>query len=237
MPPVVSSPAGVLGLLGNAMSESRGCKDCVKTSGGRIGGAGVLMVAIAAIALMAAPTLSAAASSCVIQDPNGDASWPGGAPPYEDVVLVAISRKGSNLIFAMELAGPVPDHPAMPVGTSEIFWVWGLDTDPATSPKGGFPLSAGEPHSEEFYVLVFWDGIQFTGLLVDRRPLLSGEAAIVTDIPFIIKGDEITVTAGAAMVGNPESFMWDAGTVNFFSPLNTEGWFPVDGTVISPWPC
>lgn len=190
-----------------------------------------------ALAFTASPGVRAGARTCVIEDPIGDAFWPGGAPAYEDMVRIEIAKKGAMFVFVMVLAGAIPEHPAFPVGTTSIFWAWGLDTDSSTAPRGGFPLSPGDPHSEEFFVSTLWDGTAFASLVVDRRPLLVGEPEIVYDVAFSIKGSEIRLYAGAEMLGSPSEFVWDAGTVNFFSQLGTEGWLPADGTAFVPWPC
>jgi len=190
-----------------------------------------------ALAFGAYPGVGAEAQACVIEDPQGDAFWPGGAPAYEDVVQVGIAKKGSTFSFVMVLAGPIPKQPAFPVGVRLISWVWGLDTDSSTAPRGGFPLSPGEPHSDEFFVFTLWDGTAFASFVVDRRPLLAGEPEIVYAVPSGIKGTEIRLSAGADMLGSPSEFVWDAGTVNFFSQLGTEGWLGADGTAVVPWPC
>jgi hypothetical protein len=37
-------------------------------------------------------------------------------------------------------------------------------------------------------VYVSWDGVQFAGTAIDRRPLLTGGEAIITPVPISIDG-------------------------------------------------
>ena len=55
---------------------------------------------------------------------------------------------------------------------------------------------------------VFWNGTEFGGSLIDRRPLLSGGEAAITSIDFEVDGATLSATVGASQLGNPSSFLW-----------------------------
>ena len=88
-----------------------------------------------------------------------------------------------------------------------IDWFIGIDTDPTTFPTG-FPNPPGIAVPAEFAVDINWDGTDFDAILIDRRPSLVGEDAIVTRIPFIIEGNELTASVSSRMLDKPRSFEW-----------------------------
>jgi hypothetical protein len=128
----------------------------------------------------------------------------------------------------MEMAGPVPANPLLPpTGASEIWWMWYFD-DPTTSPKG-YPASPGFAGGREFLVYVRWDGAQFAGTAIDRRPLLAGGEAIVTPVPFRIDGTRVEAVLASTLIGDfPATFGWGPRTINWSGPLGSTGFHPVD---------
>ncbi|TMI73924.1 MAG: hypothetical protein E6H05_08695, partial [Bacillati bacterium ANGP1] len=126
------------------------------------------------------PAFDAASLTSVVTDPLGDASLntksnvgPGAdakVPNYLDVVRAEVTKRGKIFVLTMDVGGVVPSNPGSLGGTQ--VWIWGLDTDPTTFPRGE-PFSGGQSAPWEFFVDVEWDGAQFKGLLFDRRPVLS----------------------------------------------------------------
>ena len=140
-------------------------------------------------------------------------------------------------VFRKDLAAPIPqDIGHLPPGNDELWWAWGIDTDPNTAPAG-FPSSNGGSLLGEFGLWVSWDGTSLSGFLVDRRPLLTGGAAIITPAPFSIAGNQVSMTVRASDLSNPTSFMWNSPT--FYRSTNTDesnGWQVADINPFSPSP-
>ena len=176
---------------------------------------------------------AAAALTSVVTDPAGDAAWnfnsgPGSAdkvPAYLDIVRAEVSQKGRTFAFTMDLSDIVPASPATASGGLGTYdWFFELDTDPATFPSGKdgvFPQNQALP--VEFFVAVEWDGIQFTGVLFDLRPLLTGSPMILTPVAFSIAGKEIQLSLDASALGDPSTFGWAAGTCARHSHYGSDG--------------
>ncbi len=190
---------------------------------------------------------AAAASTSVVEDPIGDlwTQFPNGPNPafvaqaYQDIVRAAVTLKGGQFILTMRLAAPIPESPILPPRIKLIEWDWTLDTDQATFPVG-FPF-AGPVDRTEFIVFVIWDGIRFSAILIDRTPLLTGGDALLTPVPFRIKGSDITVSVDAALLGNPSSFPWKTFTEIWEAQLGTDSWVVADaapdvGLAFATWP-
>jgi hypothetical protein len=138
-------------------------------------------------------TFDAAASlTSLVTDPAGDAAWNGNSgpgsskkvPDYLDLIRSEITQKGNDFIMTIDAAAPI-GLPDVSTGNGLIGRAIGLDTDPTTAPAG-YPLSNGTVVPFEFYVNVTYDGTRFQGMVIDRRPLLTGGEAIVTPHPFSI---------------------------------------------------
>lgn len=190
--------------------------------------------------LWSVPTASAQ-TSCVT-DPVGDASVIDKSiviAPYQDIIKACITLKGGRFFFVMDVAGPIPSSPALQPSVRLLDWSFRLNTDLATCPIG-FPWAPGDRiHCAKFVLFVLWDGTNFTGILIDRRPALTGGQAVITPIPFEIQGAEITAPVDAAMVGNPPSFQWRATTDVWLTELGTEAFFQPDSAPDSgtaTWP-
>jgi len=157
---------------------------------------------------------AAASLTSVVTDPAGDAAWNSNSgagsskkvPDYLDIVRSEITQKGSDFIMTIDVAGPI-GLPDVTTGNGLIGWAIGLDTDPTTAPAG-YPLSNGTVVPFEFYVNVTYDGTQFQGMVIDRRPLLKGGEAVVTPHPFSITDSRITMMVPASVVGAPSLFGW-----------------------------
>jgi hypothetical protein len=159
----------------------------------------------------AALALSALVSTT---DPEGDASATQGngltGEAYQDIVSTEIDAEGGVFAFSMDVAANVPAAPVLPGGITVQEWSWNLSTGPAL-PRG-FPFPTGSPAPPEFIVMVLWDGVTFNGILIDRRPLLSGGEAGRTSIPVEIDGTTISAIVHADLLDDPSSFAWVART-------------------------
>ena len=81
----------------------------------------------------------------------------------------------------------------------------------------------------DFFVYVSWDGAEFRGYAIDRRPLLSGGNAIVTPVPFSIDGAIVETVLASALIGNSSSFRWGVRAIDVSSShLGTGAISPVD---------
>jgi hypothetical protein len=167
-------------------------------------------------------------------DPVGDAHF--SAPAFQDVVLGQMTKTANgDFELLMEMAGPVPVAPPMPPpGNHEIWWVWGFDLDPTTFPAGYPYLKAYGVF--EFSVHVSWNGTQFAGTAIDRRPLLTGGTAVITPVTFSIDGTIVEAHLPYTLIGAvPTSFAWAAGTGAWSGPVGlSEGHHLVDDGVFYP---
>ncbi len=204
---------------------------------GRVAWAAVVM-AVAAVAMTPA---ASASSTSVVTDPVGDAIYAPGitGQAYQDIVEVSITLRHGQFTFVMDLAAPIPDSPPLlPPGVARLTWSWHLDTDPNTAPCG-FPHAPGICANAEFFVYVLWDGTTFTGLLVDRRPLLTGEEAVLSPVSFTIEGSRITAFVDGAAIGDPSSFGWRSVAAIWAGPLGTESHLTLDNAPdqgFATWP-
>jgi hypothetical protein len=196
---------------------------------------GIIKVAIAAFVLLSFAAPASAATTVSITDPAGDVTHKG--PGYLDVVGASVTKQGPTLVFGKELAAPIPqDIGHITPGNDELWWAWGIDTDPNTAPQG-FPGPNGASFLGEFGLWVSWDGTSFSGNLVDRRPLLTGGAAVITPVPFSVTGNQVSMTVRTSDLGNATSFMWNSPT--FYRSTNTDeanGWHTADINPFSPSP-
>jgi hypothetical protein len=193
----------------------------------------------------------AAALTSFVIDPAGDASLnlknyvgPGAdekVPDYLDIVRAEVSKSGRTFVFTMNVADVVPANPAAASGDLGIeAWLWGLDTDPTTSPEGGF-WPPSQVHPFEFYVDVEWDGMQFSGSIYDFRPLLTGGEFVVTPLTFVIEGAQLTLFVAESALDHPATFVWGAATSTRHSHFGSGGYqnldFAPDGGLPLPiWP-
>lgn len=203
----------------------------------RSGFTGSTLLSLIVAALFVAQPVSAGLTS-VVEDPVGDAFVDNPGIPfnaYQDIVQAAVTLKDGRFIVAMKLAGSVPSSPVLPPQIVLLDWSWYINTDPTTFPAG-FPYSPGGAPSPEFIVLLVWDGTSFTTTLIDRRPLLTGGQALLTPVPFLIKGSVITASVDAAQLDNPSSFGWSALTEDWETQLGTNSFHTIDFTAAAQWP-
>ncbi len=171
------------------------------------------------------------AQTSTVSDPVGDAKF--NAPAFQDIVFGQMTKTaGGDFELLMEMAGPVPvDPPLPPPGVSEIWWMWAFDLDPTAFPQGTpFGLGgAAVGRRPEFMVYVSWDGTEFAGTAIDRRPLLTGGEAIITPVPFSINGTIVEADLAFTLIGDvPPSFRWGFYTRNWSGPVGSNGNNAVD---------
>ena len=193
----------------------------------------MFILALAVLASAVAGPVSDQTST--VFDPVGD-TWPGfHAPAFQDIVRARMTKTASgDFELLMEMAGPGPVNPTLPPpGHSHITWAWDFDLDPTAFPQG-YPSSPGQAVSPEFIVHVIWDGTEFAGTAVDRRPLLTGGAAIITPVPFSINGTTVEMFLPSTLIGDvPASFHWFSITVDWAGPVGSASHYRVDGTAYS----
>ena len=183
--------------------------------------------ALGAVAVFdVAPATADDAPSVVstILDPVGDTKF--NAPAFQDVVVGQMTKTANgDFHLLMEMAGPVPVNPPMPhPARSEIWWAWGFNLDPTTSPRGWPATGVGLPG--EFVVIVSWDGSEFAGTAVDRRPLLTGGEAIFTPVQFSINGAIVEAVLPYELIGDvPPSFVWDTFIWEWSAPVGRSASF------------
>ncbi len=155
-----------------------------------------------------------AGQTSVVADAVGDADKT--AQAYLDIVRAEITKQGTNFVFVMTLAAPVPESPELPSWADVMVWQPILDTDPTASPVG-YPFTKNTANPFEFFIQHrvyrsgFVDPLDPTGaadVLVDRRPLLTGGQATVTPIKVSVDGAQITFVVDAALLGDPSTFNW-----------------------------
>ncbi len=206
--------------------------------GGGISGSALAMVAMAVAAMTMTPLASAALTS-VVTDPVGDVLFH--APAFQDIVRSEIRESGGTFTLSMDVAGPIPVSPALPPpGENQIWWDFALLTSLAAFPQG-FPFARGCNAPFDFFIHVVWDGTSFSGMLIDRRPLLAGEPAVVASVPFSFAMDraEVRLFVDAAMIGGPSTFLWASATLDWSGPLGTCSLSGVDfapNTSLATWP-
>jgi|SRR6266511_3711043 len=142
------------------------------------------------------------------------------AQNYQDILKATITKKGQTFIVVMELGASVPNTPPLPSRADMLDWLVALDTDENQSPAGyDFPKNGAGPWEffieHRVYRSGFTDPLDHTsspGILVDRRPLLTGGQAKVIPITFSMDGTQLTWVVDAASLGDPSTFQWAAAT-------------------------
>jgi hypothetical protein len=177
----------------------------------------------------------ASVQTSTVLDPVGDTFFPN-APAFQDVVLGRMTKSASgDFELFMELAGHLPANPVLPPqGGTEIWWGWNFDLDTTTNPVG-YPWILDR--NTEFLFIVRWDGTEFVGTAIDRRPLLTGGVAVITPVPFTINGTTIEAVLDSTLIGDvPPTFHWAPFTIDWAGPVGSEGVSVVDValTVFNP---
>ena len=100
----------------------------------------------------------------------------------------------------------------------------------------------GQSAPPEFYVGALWDGMAFSGLIIDRRPALTGGTALLYSIPVSVSGSRITLTVPAALAAQVRAAVvlpgasWNCLTVRADGPMGSVGVHRTDTVGRQPWP-
>jgi len=198
----------------------------------------VAAVALGAVVLAAGDEALGPALSAEVTDPVGD-TLKKSAEPWQDIVRGRIVLEGGTFTFSMEMAAPLPAEPPVPEDGGWYFWDWGLEVDPELVPVGWpFPGNHAAPH--EFLVILAADGEEYFAFVVDRRPLLLSQDAIVTAVPCSVDGAKINAFVDADLLDNPAEFGWRVGSQVLNGALGSEGHHRMENVpnepVWVPWP-
>jgi len=87
-----------------------------------------------------------------------------------------------------------------------------------------------------------WDGTAFSGLLIDRRPALTGQPALQYSIPVSVSGSRIILTVPAALAAEVRAAVvlpgatWNCITLRADGTLGSDGIHSADAIGRQPWP-
>jgi hypothetical protein len=180
------------------------------------------MSTLLAAILTTAVAQPASAQTSDVSDPLGDTFFQNAAQ-FQDVVSGRMTKtEDGDFELLMELAAPIPASPPMPPQQrAELWWGWNFDLDTSAFPHG-YPW--GIDRNSEFIFLVRWDGAEFKGTAIDRRPLLTGGEAVSTPVTFEIDGTTVQAVLPFSLIGEvPESFEWAPFTIGWAGPVGSEG--------------
>jgi len=179
----------------------------------------------------------AARAASTVTDPAGD--YVQGSPcggiicePWQDITQASITHAAGGLQLAMSLLSPIPAAPYPAASVKLMVWAWRLNTDPNASPSG-FPLPAGVDSPFEVIVQLRWEAGQFSGQLIDRRPMLSGGSATITPLAVNVSGATLGAFVSDGSIALPSSFQWRASTNVFMGKEGSMGQYPVDQTAFT----
>ena len=197
--------------------------------------------------LVSLAALTARAQTAAVIDPQGDAFYTNGheAPAFLDIIAASFTIS-NTLTLTVDVAGSLDALPNPPGSPGVFDWHFALNTDDSTYPPG-LPLPPGQTAPAEFYVGALWDGTAFRGLLIDRRPALMGQPALLYSIPVRVSGSRITITVPAALAAQIRaavvlpgatwncSTLWNnTGTALF--PIGSQAIHGIDEIGRQPWP-
>lgn len=194
----------------------------------------VLLVSLAA--------LTARAQTATVLDPQGDAFYSNGhkAPAFLDI-LAASFTISDTLTLTVDVAGSLDALPNPPGSAGAFDWHFSLNTDDSTDPSG-LPLPPGQTATAEFSVDALWDGTAFSGVLIDRRPALTGGSPLQYSIPVSVSGSRIIITVPAALAAQVRAAVvlagatWNCTTVRVNTGYGTDGVHVADTIGRQPWP-
>lgn len=203
------------------------------------------LFAILCILLVSLTPLTARAQTATVIDPQGDALYSNGheAPAFLDILTASFKISGT-LTLTVDVAGSLDALPNPPGFGGIFFWNFALNTDNSTDPPG-FPEAPGVTAAAEFAVYALWDGRAFSGVLVDRRPALTGQPAMHYSIPASVSGSSITLTVPAALAAQVQAAVvlpgatWNCDTgwsnTSLFG-IGTDANHLADAIGRHPWP-
>src|SRR2546423_9392172 len=161
--------------------------------------------------LVSLAALTARAQTATFIAPQGDAFYTNGheAPAFLDIIAASFTIS-NTLTLTVDVAGSLDALPNPPGSPGVFDWHFALNTDDSTYPPA-LPLPPGHFAPAEFYVCALWDGTSFIGLLIDRRPALTGQPALQYSIPVSVSGSRIILTVPAALAAGGHAAIWLPG--------------------------
>jgi len=190
---------------------------------------------------------TAGAQTATVIAPQGDAFYSNGheAPAFLDIIAASFTIS-NTLTLTVDVAGSLDALPNPPGSHGVFDWHFALNTDDSTDPPG-LPLPPKITAPAEFYVGALWDGSTFSGLLIDRRPTLTGGSALQYSIPVSVSGSRIIITVPAALAAEVRAAVvlpgatWNCITVTARvnatdGPVGAHGLESPDAIGRQPWP-
>ena len=192
--------------------------------------------------LVSFAALTARAQTAAVIAPQGDAFYTNGheAPAFLDIIAASFTIS-NTLTLTVDVAGSLDALPNPPGSPGVFDWHFALNTDDSTDPPG-LPLPPGQTAPAEFYVGALWDGSTFSGLLIDRRPALTGQPALQYSIPVSVSGSRIILTVPAALAAEVRAAVvlpgatWNCITLRADGTLGSDGIHRADAIGRQPWP-
>lgn len=196
--------------------------------------------------LVSLAALTAHAQTAAVIVPQGDAFYSNGheAPAFLDIIAASFTIS-NTLTLTVDVAGSLDALPNPPGSHGVFDWHFALNTDDSTDPLG-LPLPPKITAAAEFYVGALWDGSTFSGLLIDRRPTLTGGSPLQYSIPVSVSGSRIIITVPAALAAEVRAAVLPGATWNCITvtatvdatdgPVGAHGLHGPDATGRQPWP-
>ena len=139
------------------------------------------------------------------------------------------SSAGGKFSFVFEVAGPIPTSFEVPMKFDAAQYSFCLDTDPSSDP-GGYPFASKDPVWCDFILTAVSEGKEWTGTLIDRRPLVDGGKAKTPGVPFSIDASRTggSFSVPDAFLGDPEMFEWAMSASLLKLPLPSDEFIDLD---------
>jgi len=177
--------------------------------------------------LMLAQPASAASLTSSVEDPEGDAIWyvhknqP--TPGYLDIVGATITLEDGTFTLTMDMAADIPDEPALVKAAHVYWWEWAFDTG-----LGFWPIFPFGYTWEECAVIIAWDGKEWSADLYDWTSVQAWNDPVLKHSLQIngLGSNQLMVQVDSELMGEPEEFLWAAGTLGWMSPgaADTPSW-------------
>ena len=139
-------------------------------------------------------------------------------PLWKDIVSATVSGGNTgNFTFSFTAAAPIPSPPPLPIANGndvpQLEWFFCVQTN-SSFHVGGWPTANGfgAINPCNYYVVLFYDGSQFAGVVANRTPLLTGGPVILTPVSFSIQSATVSWSVAPALFGSPTAFGFAAGT-------------------------
>lgn len=139
-------------------------------------------------------------------------------PLWKDVVSATVSAGDtSNFTFSFTAAAPIPSPPPLPIANGndvpQLEWWFCIQVNSSFA-VSGWPETNGSGHVTpcDYYVVLFYDGSQFAGVVANRTPLLTGGSVVLTPVSFSVQSATVSWSVAPSVIGSPTSFGFAAAT-------------------------